>query len=191
MTDDVIRTFESGPSDPVRFSDGPGTYVEVDVDAPASRMWDLVTDIEMPVRFSAELRGAEWSADESGNAGPGPGAVFTGHNVYPAIGEWSTQNHVTVFELGTAFGWATIDPESSSARWRWDIDDRGDTVRVRFSTRLGPGPSGTKMAIDAMPDKEAKIIHRRIGEVNANMRRTVEGVKALAEGRAPVDIDEL
>ena len=184
MSDDVIRTFESGPSDPVTFGDGPGTYVEVVVDAPAARVWELVTDIALPARFSEELQSAEWEVDASGNTGPAPGAVFIGHNTYPAIGEWSTRNHVVEYEAERTFAWATIDPEQSSARWRWDLDEHDGATTLRFSARLGPGPSGTTMAIDAMPDKEAKIIHRRIGEVNANLQRTIDGVRAIAEGRA-------
>ena len=36
-------------------------------------------------------------------------------------------------------------------------------------------------AIDAMPDKESKILHRRLGEHRANMEATLAGIKALAE----------
>ena len=46
---------------------------------------------------------------------------------------------------------------------------------------MGPGPSGTTMAITANPGKEARVLRRRIGEVQANMQRTVEGIKQLAE----------
>ena len=48
---------------------------------------------------------------------------------------------------------------------------------------MGPGPSGTSNAIERMPDKEGRIIARRRDEWRSNMVRTLEGVKALAEGR--------
>jgi hypothetical protein len=35
-----------------------------------------------------------------------------------------------------------------------------------------------------MPDKEERIVARRLQEWERNMRATVEGIKALAEGRA-------
>ena len=38
------------------------------------------------------------------------------------------------------------------------------------------------MAIDAKPGKEERILRRRLDEVRANMQRTVDGIKALAEG---------
>jgi hypothetical protein len=33
-----------------------------------------------------------------------------------------------------------------------------------------------------MPDKEERIVARRLAEHEANMRRCVEGIKSLAEG---------
>jgi hypothetical protein len=47
--------------------------------------------------------------------------------------------------------------------------------------RMGPGRSGINPAIDAMPEKESKILHRRLAEHRANMEATLAGIKALAE----------
>ncbi len=47
---------------------------------------------------------------------------------------------------------------------------------------IGPGPSGISAAIDSMPDKEPRILARRIGEHRKNMQAVVDGVKDLAEG---------
>lgn len=178
-SDEVIRTFESGPSDPVRFTDEPGTAVEVVIDAPVSTVWALASDIGVPARFSEELIGADWNED-----GPGPNATFTGRNKHAAIGEWTTQNFVTAFEIDRSFAWSVVDRDNPGARWRFDLGpasaDDGEATTLRFSVVLGPGPSGTTMAIESMPDKEAKIIHRRIGEINANMSRTVHGIRSMA-----------
>ena len=46
---------------------------------------------------------------------------------------------------------------------------------------MGPGPSGTTMAMTANPGKEARVLRRRLDEVHANLQRTVKGVKRLAE----------
>jgi hypothetical protein len=70
--DDVPRTFRHGPSDPVVFSDGPGTWVEVHVDAPADDVWAAVTDIDLPARFSEEFLGATWNEGVH-RAQPAPG----------------------------------------------------------------------------------------------------------------------
>jgi hypothetical protein len=50
--------------------------------------------------------------------------------------------------------------------------------------RMGPARSGLNIAIDAMPDKEERIIARRQDEHRANMTANLEGIKALAEGGA-------
>jgi hypothetical protein len=47
--------------------------------------------------------------------------------------------------------------------------------------RIGPAPSGLSIAIEAMPDKEERIIERRLEEHARNMRATLDGIKALAE----------
>jgi hypothetical protein len=47
--------------------------------------------------------------------------------------------------------------------------------------QIGPAPSGLSPAIAAMPDKEERIIARRLDEHRANMLRTIEGIKALVE----------
>ena len=48
---------------------------------------------------------------------------------------------------------------------------------------MGPAPSGLTIAITAMPDKEERIVARRLEEYETNMRATVEGIKQLAEAQ--------
>ena len=79
------------------------------------------------------------------------------------------------------FGWRTSDADNPGARWRFDLEPREGGTRLRFSYAIGPGPSGTTIAITNNPGKEARVLRRRIDEVHANMQRTVEGVKRLAE----------
>jgi hypothetical protein len=47
---------------------------------------------------------------------------------------------------------------------------------------MGPGPSGITALIEKMPDKEEKVIARRLKEWAANMSATVTGIKQMAEG---------
>jgi len=47
--------------------------------------------------------------------------------------------------------------------------------------QLGPGPSGISYAIESMPDKESRILRRRLAEHQANMQATIAGIKNLAE----------
>lgn len=177
--DGFARTWERGPSDPPRHADGPGAIVEVDIDAPVEAVWNLVTDIGLGSRFSEEFLGADWTGD---SAGPALGATFEGRNTHPAIGEWSVPCFVDVYEEQRAFGWCTSDPDDPGARWRFELETIAGAVRLRHKLVIGPGPSGITAAIESMPDKEPRILHRRITEHRANMERVVAGIKELAEG---------
>jgi len=162
----------------VKYADGPTTSAEVVVDAPAERVWALVTDIALPAKFSSELQGAEWVAPADG---PAVGAWFVGRSCHPAVGEWETLCVVVECEPGRAFGWAVGDPDDPSARWRFDLTPEGDGVRLRQWMQMGPAPSGLTPAIEAMPDKEERIVARRLSEHQGNMQATIEGIKAEAE----------
>ncbi len=85
-------------------------------------------------------------------------------------------------EPGSVFAWAVGDPDHPSAAWRFSIEPEGAGVRLRQWMRMGPAPSGLTPAILAMPDKEERIVQRRLDEHRANMQATVDGIKRLAEG---------
>jgi uncharacterized protein YndB with AHSA1/START domain len=166
----------------MRYADGPTTDVDVLIDASAERVWSLVTDIELPTRFSSELIEARWSDETEEH---GVGARFVGRSFHPAAGEWETTCWVTEYRPYRSFAWAVGDPDYPSATWRFDLEAVGDGVLLRQSARLGPAPSGLTPAILAMPDKEERIVAKRLEEHRANMRVTIEGIKSLAEAHRP------
>jgi uncharacterized protein YndB with AHSA1/START domain len=164
----------------MRYADGPSVEAEVHVDASPARVWELVSDIELPSRFSDEFQGGTWLDDA---LGPAPGARFRGRNRHPAIGEWETTSVVVTCEPEVTFAWAVGEADHPSASWRFELAAEGDGTRLRQKAVLGPGPSGLSHAIEQRPDKEERIIERRLEEHRANMQRTLDGIKALAEGR--------
>lgn len=168
-------TWERGPSDPATLADGPGTVVEIDIDAPANAVWKYVSDIGFASRFSEEFVGAEWA---EGVDGPIIGAEFIGSNTHPAIGEWDISCFVDRYEVDREFGWCTSNRDDPGARWRFELSSIAGATRLRFSVIIGPGPSGISAAIGAMPDKEPKILRNRVREHRANMQRVLDGVAA-------------
>ena len=169
-------TAQTGPGEAMRHEDGPGVTVETEIDAPTSAVWRVVSDINAPAAFSTEFDGAEWESDDRG-----VGAVFVGRNRHQAIGEWTIRCFVDANDRHAAFGWRTSDFETPGAFWRFDLESLGGRTRLRFSYTIGPGRSGTTMAITANPGKEARVLRRRLNEVQANMQSTVNGIKHLAE----------
>ncbi|MGH9246546.1 MAG: SRPBCC family protein [Acidimicrobiales bacterium] len=166
----------------MRYADGPTVEVELYVDAPPARVWPLVSDINLPAQFSAEFQGATW-LDEATE--PVAGARFRGRNRDPAIGEWETTSTIVACDRELRFAWAVENPDHPSASWRFELEPDGTGTRLRQWAELGPGPSGLTAAIAARPDKEERIIARRVDAHRANMLATLEGIKALAEAENP------
>jgi len=173
--DQYAHTWQSGPSDPPRLSDGPGTVVEVDLAARPADVWSLITDPAFSAQFSDESTGARWA---EGFDRPAQGAEFIGFNSHPAIGDWETRCFVHRCVDRREFGWVTRNPANPGARWLFEVAAIAGATRVRYSVVLGPGPSGISVAIDRMPDKEPAILRRRVREHHANMQRVIDGLEA-------------
>jgi len=122
----------------------------------------------------------EWLDDADG---PSLGARFVGHSAHDAIGEWTTTSIVTSFEPERVFEWSVIGRDDDvSSIWRFTLTERDDGhVDLEFWFQMGPGRGGLNFAIERMPDKEERIVARRIDEHRLNMQRVVAGVKELAE----------
>lgn len=160
----------------MRYADGPTTEARTTINAPVEIIWALITDINLPAKFSSEFQGADWIDTE-----PAVGATFAGRNKHSAIGSWQTTCTVTQYASHEVFEWCIGRPENPSAKWRFTLEPTTDGVTLTQWMQMGPAPSGLTPAIQAMPDKEEKIIARRLGEHQANMQANVDGVKQLAE----------
>lgn len=173
------HTFESGPGTPVRLADDPGVMVEADIAAPINKVWDAVTDINLPAAFSSEFISAAW---EDGHDSATLGASFVGRNYLEVLGEWEVRCFVDVCDEPDAFGWCTSDPDSPGARWRFELLDLiGGGTRLSFRLLLGPGRSGLDAFIEQNPDKEHRLVVSRLNEHRANMTRVLDGIKERLE----------
>ncbi len=148
--------------------------VETVVTAPVDQIWALVTDVDLPARFSREFQGGEWLDD------PGPGATFRGHNKIGDL-EWSTTCTVVEFRPGEAFAWVVESVDEPVATWGYTLEDRGDDVLLGMHATLGPALSPPRAAAAADPEHADEIIARRLRHWSKNMTATVDGVKGLAE----------
>lgn len=157
----------------------PEVSVSLDIPAPPQRVWDVVTDISVMPRFSQELLSVEWA---EGFSCAGLGAQFLGRNRNPAVGEWTTRSQIVDFEPQRVFGWAVGKVENAAASWRFDLAPIPEGTRLRYTARVGPGPSGVTMLIDRDPDRADEIVADRLERFRSDMAATLAGIRDLAAG---------
>ena len=154
----------------------PGVTVEVDIDASPERVWELVSDINIPAQFSTESNGAEWvDAD-----GPHLGASFIGRNSREDR-TWQTTSYIVACDPPRVFAWNVSDPDQPSAQWRFDLEPIGEGTRLRQHMNIGTRRSGTSRAMEEDPGQAEQILARRRDQLRGNMELTTQGIKRLAE----------
>lgn len=161
-----------------RYSDNPTVEVSTWIDADPTRVWGLVSDIELMPTFSDELQSVEWA---EGFDGPRVGARFVGHNEHDAFGKWSTTSRIVAFDCPHEFAWAVGDRDNPSATWRFRLAPKDGGTTLTYWMQMGPGRSGLSVAIDSMPDKEQKIVFVRMREFETAIGKTLAAIKRLAE----------
>jgi len=161
-----------------RYADKPTVEASTWIDADPDRVWSLVSDIELMPALSNELQAVEWA---HGCNAPQLGARFVGHNEHEAIGQWSTTSHIVTCDRPREFAWAVGEPENPAATWRFRLTPRDGGTELSYRAQMGPGRSGISAAIEAMPDKEQKIVFVRLREFEASIGKTLAAIKRLAE----------
>ena len=141
------------------------------IDAPAERIYDLVTDITQMGRWSPECTGGRWLGDA---AGPAIGARFKGSNKH-GLARWSTECTVTKADRPTAFEWQV---KQSGMRWGYRFEPSGSgTVVTEYREQTKETPVYVKAV------QRSGILGRdREKLMVEGMRATLERVKAAAEG---------
>jgi hypothetical protein len=147
--------------------------------AAPDRIWPLVSDITLFVGISPELVAVEWVSGD-GDA-PCVGREFVGTNTNEHFGRWQTTATVTRCEKPIVFAWTVGDIDAPNTTWQFRLQPMDDGTRVTQSVHLGAGPSGLTVAIERMPDKEERIVARRLTDFRASMRANLDVVKLRAE----------
>ncbi len=161
----------------MRFADQPSMAKDIFVDAAPEAVWQICTDLPRFGEWSPENRGGQWvDAD-----GPAVGIEFLGTQEHPGRGEWQTTCVVSTFEPNEAFAWTLGEIDNPGAVWRFDLTEEDGGTRLKQSVQMGPGPSGITEVMKAMPDKEERIIERRLSEYEAGLTAVLAGIKAAAE----------
>ena len=163
----------------MRHEDRPSVEVELHVAAPPERIWPLVSDIAFVVDPSDELQAVEWESGDDPE--PAVGRRFVGTNRNRHFGEWQTMSTVTECDEPRTFAWAVGDLDEPNTVWRFTLRPDGDGTVVVHGMQLGYGDSGLHVAIRRMPDKEDRIVERRMQEFRTALVRNLEAVKQAVE----------
>lgn len=143
----------------------------VDVDAPAERVWALVSDLPQMGRFSPENAGGRW---RGGATGPAVGARFVGSNRSGAR-RWSTQVRVVECEPGRSFAFDVSSFGLAVSRWRYALEPtpRGCRVTETWTDRRG--------TVIALGGRVVTGVADRTAFTATSIERTLAAVKAAAE----------
>ncbi|MDE0845758.1 MAG: nitroreductase family protein [Actinomycetota bacterium] len=160
-----------------RIADGQGIVVEIDTDARPRKVWEVVSDITTPVKFSDELKAVRWITEGETTTG----SIFEGTNAIAGRNDWTTQCIVTAWKERQTFEWTTADVKQPGAIWRFDIAEQGAGSRLRFSMVIGEKNNRSSAMATADTNQEQNVINARRQVHKANMQRTVEGIKSKVD----------
>jgi len=142
-----------------------------EINAPAERVWELISDMPRMGEWSPETEGGEWI---KGATGPVPGAKFRGANRHQER-TWKTVATVIDAEPGRRFSFRINALGMGFADWAYDIEPTENGCKVTESwSDLRPGffkPISKR--ISGVSDRQ---VHNQ-----ANIENTLEALAAAAE----------
>lgn len=149
--------------------------VSLVIDAPAERLYDIVSDVTRMGRLSPECTGGKWIGKAKG---PAVDARFRGRN-RRGLARWSTTNRVVEANRGREFAFDTLQ---SGARWRYRFEptEAGTIVtesHEMFRRRPAIAWVYATLVLGGAKDHD--------DEVRAGMRTSLERLKAVAEAPEP------
>ena len=142
-----------------------------EIQAPAQRVWALVSDVTRMGEWSPESTGASWLP---GVKGPQRGARFLGKN-RNGWRRWWTVGTIVDSEPGRLFGFRVTAPVFQIADWGYDVEatSAGCRVTESWTDRRGRFIKPVSTWVSGVGNR---------AEMNrAAMERTLDRLKAAAE----------
>jgi hypothetical protein len=146
--------------------------VELDIDADANALYDMVSDLPRIGEWSPECETVEWEGEVTS---PVEGTTFLGHNAVGPGRRSRYKRHGTVLtaEPGRAFSFITDEGGRPSTAWHYTFEPIGDG-RTRVS-------EGYEVRWIPMWARILDIPTNRHKGLLRGMRTTLERLKAAAE----------
>jgi hypothetical protein len=148
--------------------------VELDIEADASVLYGMVSDLPRIGEWSPECEGVDWEGEVDT---PVVGTTFVGRN---AVGpgrriRYSRHGSVLVAEPGREFTFITDEGGRPSTAWRYTFTPSGGGTRVTESYEVRWIPVWARI-LDVPTNRHRELL--------VNMRTTLEKLKAAAESAA-------
>jgi hypothetical protein len=145
--------------------------VNVVIDAPPDRIYDLVADLPRMGQWSNECARVEWT---DGATAAAPDARFIGHNHTGPRGliRWSRPGRVLTAERGREFAFITEEGGREGVVWRYRLEPHGDRTVVTESYDVRWIPTWARI-VDAPTNRHRALVR--------SMRYTLEQLKSAAE----------
>ncbi|MEU0565293.1 SRPBCC family protein [Nonomuraea sp. NPDC005983] len=151
----------------------PSASASIEIAAAPERVYEVITDFDSLASWNAECLNARWIGEVKEAR---PGARFVGDNRNGAR-SWSTTCTVTAAEPGRTFAYQVrAAGVMDIAIWRFDLTPTagGCLVEQKTWNIARPWMKTVGRLVTQVPD--------RAGHNRANMVRTLEGLKRVAEG---------
>ncbi|HEX5365621.1 MAG TPA: SRPBCC family protein [Acidimicrobiales bacterium] len=156
-------------------ADPPVDTASVTVAADPATLWDMVSDVTRMGEWSPECTSCRWLG---GRTTPEVGARFVGFN-RRRWARWATTNEVIESRRGSVFAFRT---RQTGVVWGYRFAPDGDGGTVVTETRDLTAARSWLVRL-AGPFVGGADAHS--GELREGMHRTLERLKATAEGPAP------
>jgi uncharacterized protein YndB with AHSA1/START domain len=146
--------------------------VSTRVEAPASKVYELLSDLTRMGEWSPETRRVKWLG---GATGPSVGAKFRGYNRHGPIW-WFTTSTIAVAEPGKELAWEVTTAGQPIARWTYRFADDGSggcTVTEAWEDKRWM-PGKVLGLLTAVKDRAA---HNKRG-MEQTLRRLKDAVEA-------------
>lgn len=148
----------------------PDVVVSEVVDAPPSKVWELVGDPSRIGEISPETYSIRWLG---GASGPKPGARFVGWNRKGLL-RWPTTSTIAEYEPERTISWDVDVVGQSVARWSFTLEPEGGRTRVVQRWQDKRTPIAALVGKGRTSDSPS---HNKAG-----MERTLATVKRRVEG---------
>jgi uncharacterized membrane protein len=135
---DALSAGSGRAGDPIR-----RVTAQIRIDAPARRVWELLTEVELMPGLHPQMLSARWL---DGASEADLGARFSSQNVHGELGVWESTSRIVAFDPGRFIAWTIEGVPAPPAVCRFDLvnEDGEDRTLLRqsyfYDSRPGAAP---------------------------------------------------